>query len=155
MAQAPTPERLARVLGLYASAPAEQARLLSLVVARGAELDRPDAASLGQLGQLEIARVHGRAELHAGHVDLDRLRDVGGLGLDQDLDELLVEQAAGEHFTGDMHRDFHRHLLTAADQDQVYVLDVAPDRIALNRLGQRQLTPAWPAFEPDEHVGRL
>ena len=53
-AQAPTPERLARVLGLYPSAPADQARLLSLVVARGAELDRPDAASLSQLGQLEV-----------------------------------------------------------------------------------------------------
>ncbi len=53
-AQAPTAERLSRVLALYPSAPAEQVRLLSAIVSRGDELDRSDPACLAALGQLEV-----------------------------------------------------------------------------------------------------
>jgi len=54
-AQAPTADRIARLQQLHSRAPAEQARVLAAVVARGEALERADAATLTCLGQLEIA----------------------------------------------------------------------------------------------------
>jgi cellulose synthase operon protein C len=50
-----TAARLARVLGLHADVPAEQARTLADVVARAQDLGRPDASCVAALGKLEIA----------------------------------------------------------------------------------------------------
>ena len=125
---------------------------------RGDDVQHQDLGLHGQRRarrQLQVARVHRGADLHVLHADLDARRDVRGLGLDRDLDQLLVEQAAGEHLAGDLDRDVHGDLLTAADQDQVHVLDGAPDRVPLHRLGQHQLVPAGQAIQPDQHVGGL
>ncbi len=53
-AQSPNDARLARLAALFPDAPAAQARALSSVVARAAELDRPDAACVAELGRLEV-----------------------------------------------------------------------------------------------------
>src|SRR4029079_6982204 len=87
--------------------------------------------------QLEVAGVNGVADVHALDVHVDALRDVGGVGLDRDLYDLLVEQAVARgDLAGHPDRHLDRDLLAAADQDQVDVLEEAPDRVALHRPGQ-------------------
>jgi tetratricopeptide (TPR) repeat protein len=54
-AYAATAARVARLLGLHAGVPADQARVLADVVSRAQDLDRPDATCLAELGRLEIA----------------------------------------------------------------------------------------------------
>jgi protein kinase-like protein len=68
-AQAPTAGRLARLAGLFPGAPSEQARALNAVVARGRELDRPDAACFAALGRLEVDAL-GRSAEGVGHLRL-------------------------------------------------------------------------------------
>jgi serine/threonine-protein kinase len=56
LAQSPMPPRLAMVPELHAD-PVAQVRLLTASVARAQALDRPQAASLAALGQLEVERL--------------------------------------------------------------------------------------------------
>jgi tetratricopeptide (TPR) repeat protein/tRNA A-37 threonylcarbamoyl transferase component Bud32 len=53
VAQAPSEGRLSALLAVHPGNPAEQARVLGAAVARAQELERPDAATLASLGQLE------------------------------------------------------------------------------------------------------
>jgi serine/threonine protein kinase len=64
-AQAPSPQRLSRLLALDEPA-SEQARVLSLAVERARALDRPDAATLTRLGRLEVGSLgrHGDGVQH-------------------------------------------------------------------------------------------
>jgi hypothetical protein len=103
--------------------------------------------------QLEVASVHRGTDLHASHVDLDARRDPGRLGLDGDLDELLVEQAVRRDLTDDRDRDVDGDLLAAPHQDEVDMLDGALDRVTLDRLGQGELAAVRQAVEPDQDVG--
>jgi hypothetical protein len=103
-------------------------------------------------GQLQVAGVHRGTDRHALHVDLDAGRDVRGLGLHRDLDQLLVEHAVRGHLAGHLDRDLNGDLLAAADQDQVDVVDGAPDRVALHGLGQGQLAAALQPVQADQHV---
>jgi tetratricopeptide (TPR) repeat protein len=66
-AQAATPARIARLLALFPSSPADQGRALALVVARAKDLDRPDAQCLLALGRLEVDAL-GRAAAGVGHL---------------------------------------------------------------------------------------
>ena len=59
------------------------------------------------LRQLQVAGVHGLADVHALDVHVDALRDVRGVGLDRDLHELLVEHPVAR---GDLAGDPDRHL---------------------------------------------
>ncbi len=85
-AQAPTPERLARVLALHPGAPAEQARVLAAVVTRSEELERPHPATLAGLGQLEVGL--GRWRDGVAHLRV-------AVGLAPALDEARAALAAG------------------------------------------------------------
>jgi hypothetical protein len=60
-AQAPAAERLAKLL-VGATNAAERARVLSEAVQRGAALERPDAATLEELGRIEVDALGQRAE---------------------------------------------------------------------------------------------
>jgi hypothetical protein len=112
---------------------------------------------LGEQGgagrQLQVAGVHGLADLEAVHVHLDALGDVGGLGLDGHGDHLLVEHAVGDRLAGDHDGQLHGDPLAALHQQQVDVLQEALDRVALHALGQRDLVDAV-ALQADEHVRR-
>jgi serine/threonine protein kinase len=66
-AQAPTAARLSRVATMFSGSPAEHARALNAVVARGRELDRPDAACFAALGRLEVDALSRWAE-GVGHL---------------------------------------------------------------------------------------
>ena len=68
-AQAPNAARLARLTGLFPGAPSDQARALNAVVARGRELERPDAACFAALGRLEVDAL-GRSAEGVGHLRL-------------------------------------------------------------------------------------
>ncbi len=68
-AQAPKASRLSRLAGLFTGAPGDHARALNAVVARGRELDRPDAASFAALGRLEVDAL-GRWAEGVGHLRL-------------------------------------------------------------------------------------
>jgi hypothetical protein len=105
-------------------------------------------------GQLQVAGVDRLTHLHALHVDVDALRDVRGLGLHRDLDDLLVEHPAGEDLTDQPDRHVDGDLLAAADQDQVDVLDDVLDRIPLHRLRQGDLAAVLQALEAQQHVRR-
>ena len=61
----------------------------------------------------------------------------------------------GPEYAGNPDRDLDADLLAPADQDQVGVLDVAPDRVPIHRLGQGQAGHAGHAVQPDQHVRRL
>ena len=52
---------------------------------------------------------------------------------------VLGDQGAGHGFALDDDVDLDGHLLAAAHDEQVGVLDVAPDRMDVQRLGQREL----------------
>jgi tetratricopeptide (TPR) repeat protein len=68
-AQSPKASRLSRLAGLFTGAPADHARALNAVVARGRDLDRPDAASFAALGRLEVDAL-GRWAEGVGHLRL-------------------------------------------------------------------------------------
>jgi serine/threonine protein kinase len=68
-AQSPKASRLSRLAGLFTGSPADHARALNAVVARGRELDRPDAASFAALGRLEVDALRRWAE-GVGHLRL-------------------------------------------------------------------------------------
>ena len=53
VAQAPTVARISRIVAMHAASPSEQARVLSAVVERQQDLERPDASALATLGRLE------------------------------------------------------------------------------------------------------
>src|SRR3984893_10852213 len=115
---------------------------------RGASHPRPAVAwSLLGLG-LGVGRGNRLGDFALGGLALGRL------GLDGDLHELVVEQAAGEHVAGNPDLDFNGDLLAAANLDQVNVLDLAPDGVALHGLRQRERRPAE-ALKADQRVRRL
>jgi hypothetical protein len=66
-ALSPSAASLARVLALHAGAPAEQARSLEALVARGQALERVEAMYVAALGQLEVDAL-GRYAEGAGHL---------------------------------------------------------------------------------------
>ncbi|HTB73353.1 MAG TPA: protein kinase [Polyangiaceae bacterium] len=68
-AQSPKASRLSRLAGLFTGAPSDHARALNAVVARGRELERPDAASFAALGRLEVDAL-GRWAEGVGHLRL-------------------------------------------------------------------------------------
>ena len=68
-AQSPKASRLSRLAGLFTGAPSDHARALNAVVARGRELDRPDAACFAALGRLEVDAL-GRWAEGVGHLRL-------------------------------------------------------------------------------------
>ena len=68
-AQSPKASRLSRLAGLFTGMPLEHARALNAVVARGRELDRPDAACFAALGRLEVDAL-GRWAEGVGHLRL-------------------------------------------------------------------------------------
>ncbi len=68
-AQSPKASRLSRLAGLFTGAPSDHARALNAVVARGREIDRPDAASFAALGRLEVDAL-GRFAEGVGHLRL-------------------------------------------------------------------------------------
>ena len=107
-------------------------------------------------GSLRSPGVHRLAELHALDVDVDALRDVRRVGFHRDLHQQLIEDhlARGD-LAGHPDRHLDRDLLTAPDQDQVHVLEEAPDRVPLHRLGQGKLAAALEAFQEQQHVRRL
>ncbi len=107
-------------------------------------------------GQLQVAGVHRLAELHALDVHVDALRDVRRVGLDRDLDQLLVDHGVARgDVAGDPDRHLDGDLLAAPDQDQVDVLDEAPDRVPLHRLGQGEGAAALEPVQLEQHVRRL
>src|SRR5690606_26217655 len=81
------------------------------------------------LGQRERARGDLGAGLDALDGDLDRLGQVQRVGLDGDGGGLLGDQGAGGGVAGDGDRDVGDDFLTALDDQQVGVLDVAADRV--------------------------
>ena len=74
--------------------------------------------------------------------DLEGRRDVGGLGLDREAGEHVLEQAAGGDLAGGEHRDVHGDLLAAAHEQQVDVLEGAAHRVLLHGLRDGQLALA-------------
>ena len=84
-----------------------------------------------------------RGELRADVGALDRhdqlLGDRLHVGLDLHGVAVLGHHGAGDRLALDDDVDLDGHLLAAANDEQVGVLDVAPDRMDLERLGQRQL----------------
>jgi hypothetical protein len=72
-----------------------------------------------------------------GHGEL--IRDRLHVGFDLDRVGVLGDECAVGGFTLDDDVDLDGHLLAAAHHEQVGVLDVAPDRVDLERLRQRQL----------------
>ena len=83
----------------------------------------------GELGA-DIGALDGDGELFG-----DRLH----VGLDLDAVGVLGDQGAGDGFTLDDDVDLDGHLLAAAHDEQVGVLDVAADRVDVEGLGQREL----------------
>ena len=61
------------------------------------------------------------------------------VGLDLDGVGVLGDQRAGRGLALDDDVDLDGHLLAAAHDEQVGVLDVAADRVDVERLGQREL----------------
>ncbi len=94
------------------------------------------------------------ADLQALDRHVDPGRDVRGLGLDRQGVQVQVDQRLGRRGADDVDRDLDRHLLAAADHDQVDVLEKALDRVALDVLGQRQLVLALDV-ECEQHVRGL
>ena len=90
-------------------------------------------------GQRDRAGGELRADLGA----LDRNGEVVGnrldVGLDRDGVGVLGDQRAVDGLALDDDVDLDGHLLAAAHDEQVGVLDVAADRVDLERLGQREL----------------
>jgi hypothetical protein len=86
-------------------------------------------------------------------VDLDALGQVRRLGLDRQRVELGDHQRAHGGLTDEDHGNVHRHLLTAAHEDQVRVLDEALDRVALDLLGQGELATAARELDRQQRVG--
>jgi hypothetical protein len=67
---------------------------------------------------------------------LGQRRRVGG---DRQRHRLLVDEGVGRRLAGELHRHLDGDALALADGDEVDVLEVALERVADDRLGQRQL----------------
>src|ERR671910_370328 len=117
----------------------------------------PVLALAGILGSRRLAALGGLALLGLGGLGLglDRLGHGGHLGLDVELVQVLVGDAALAD-PGRLPDQPHRHLdvdlLAPADLDEVDVDEVAPDRVALDLLGQGQVLVAAD-LQRDQHVG--
>src|SRR5215207_10555210 len=109
----------------------------------------------GAAGGLEVGDPQHVADAQPGHVGLDRLGHGGHLGLDIELVQVLVGDAALAD-PGSLPDQAHRHLdvdlLAPADLDEVDVDVVALDRVALDLLGQGQVLVAAD-LQRDQHVG--
>ena len=82
---------------------------------------------------------------------LDAGGQVGRLRLDADRGVLLGEQAAAGDLAGDLQRHVDGDLLAATHGEQVDVLEDALDRMALDRLRDRELIGAIDV-EREQHV---
>lgn len=135
-------------LGLFGLLVERLAATLGLEVFLGRRGDDVDDQQLGighqrhTRGQLDVAGEHLGALLGA----FDRHGELFGnrldVGLDLDGVGFLGDQRAGCSFALDDDVDLDGHLLAAAHDEQVGVLDVAADRVDLQRLGQRELLGA-------------
>ena len=99
------------------------------------ELDR----QLDTLREVEVARGHRVAHTELRDVDLNLGRDVGRVGGDADRVGLELNQRVRRRLADDGDRDLDLHLLTAADGDEVDVVDGLLQRVALHVLGEREL----------------
>src|SRR6266545_3870778 len=92
--------------------------------------------------RLEVADPQNVADLQAGHVAVDRLGHGGDLGLDTELVQVLVEDAALDHarrLADQVDRHRHGHLLAAADDQEVDMGEGAADRVPLDLARQREV----------------
>ncbi len=101
-------------------------------------------------------RDRARRELRADVGALDGHREVIGdrlhVGFDRDGVGVLGDQRAVRGFALDDDVDLDGHLLAAAHDQQVGVLDAAADRVEFQRLGQRELLLALDV-EGEHRVG--
>ena len=113
------------------------------------------AVQRGVGGQAEIAGLDLGADLQALDRDLDLVRDGRDVGLDLEGVELLADRSSpGAAAPVTTMVDVDDDLLTAADDQEVDVLDVGADRVLHDRLGQRQLRGARDV-ERDDRVAAL
>lgn len=91
------------------------------------------------------------ADVQALDGDGDAVRDVGGLGLDQDVRVLDHDQGLADGLALDVHGDLDLDLLATLHDHQVDVLDGVLDRVALDLLRQRQ--QALAALDLDQQQG--